>query len=107
MSTGIILSLLPWISRVGTPLRPIAEIAARAGIDGQYIEPYGRYKAKVDPALLRESQVRDGKLVLVTAITPNIIMSSSRAPLWESCCFALRVVANSTHLRKSFHFLFL
>ena len=54
-----------------TPLRPITEIAARAGIDENYIEPYGRYKAKIDPALLRESQARDGKLVLVTAITPT------------------------------------
>ena len=54
-----------------TALQPIARIAARAGIDEQYIEPYGRYKAKVDPALLRESQAQDGKLVLVTAITPT------------------------------------
>ena len=54
-----------------TPLRPITEIAARAGIDERCLEPYGRYKAKVDPALLRDTQAKDGKLVLVTAITPT------------------------------------
>ena len=52
-------------------LRPITEIAARAHVDEKYLEPYGRWKAKVDPALLRESDRKDGKLVLVTAITPT------------------------------------
>ncbi len=52
-------------------LRPIGEIAARAHVDERYLEQYGRYKAKVDPALLRESDRPDGKLVLVTAITPT------------------------------------
>ena len=52
-------------------LRPIAEIAARAHIDERYVEQYGRWKAKIDPALLRETEREDGKLVLVTAITPT------------------------------------
>ena len=52
-------------------LRPIGEIAARAHVDEKYLEQYGRYKAKVDPALLRESDRGNGKLVLVTAITPT------------------------------------
>ena len=52
-------------------MQPIAEIAARAHIDEKYLEPYGRYKAKIDPALLRESTRPDGKLILVTAITPT------------------------------------
>ena len=52
-------------------LRPIGEIAARAHVDEKYLEQYGRYKAKVDPALLRESNRENGKLVLVTAITPT------------------------------------
>ena len=52
-------------------LRPITEIAARAHVDEKYLEPYGRWKAKVDPALLRETDRKDGKLVLVTAITPT------------------------------------
>ncbi|MBQ7693376.1 MAG: formate--tetrahydrofolate ligase [Oscillospiraceae bacterium] len=52
-------------------LRPIAEIAARAHIDERYVEQYGRWKAKIDPALLRESERKDGKLILVTAITPT------------------------------------
>ena len=54
-----------------TPMKPITEIAARAGIDDKYIEQYGRYKAKIDYALLNESDRRDGKLILVTAITPT------------------------------------
>ena len=52
-------------------MQPIAEIAARAHIDDKYLEPYGRYKAKISPALLRDSQRPDGKLILVTAITPT------------------------------------
>ena len=50
---------------------PITEIAARAHVDEKYLEQYGRYKAKVDPALLRETKKEDGKLILVTAITPT------------------------------------
>ncbi len=52
-------------------LRPINEIAALAGIDEKFIEQYGRYKAKVDFALLEENRRPDGKLILVTAITPT------------------------------------
>ncbi len=54
-----------------TPMRPITEIAKTAGVDETYIEQYGRYKAKVDYALLNESTRLDGKLILVTAITPT------------------------------------
>ena len=52
-------------------MRPIFEIAKTAGIDEKYIEQYGRYKAKVDLSLLDEVKRPDGKLVLVTAITPT------------------------------------
>ena len=53
------------------PLRPIGEIAAKAHVDNKYLEPYGRYKAKIDLSLLKESTRPDGKLILVTAITPT------------------------------------
>ena len=52
-------------------MQPITEIAARAHVSDKYLEQYGRYKAKVDPALLRETDKKDGKLILVTAITPT------------------------------------
>lgn len=52
-------------------MKPISEIAAAAGIDEAYIEPYGRYKAKIDTALLKNSDRPNGKLILVTAITPT------------------------------------
>ena len=52
-------------------LRPITEIAATAGIDDMYLEQYGKYKAKIDTALLKETDAKDGKLILVTAITPT------------------------------------
>lgn len=52
-------------------MKPITEIAESAGIDEKYIEQYGRYKAKVDLSLLKECQRDEGKLVLVTAITPT------------------------------------
>ena len=52
--------------------QPIREIAAKAGIDEKYLEQYGNYKAKIDLSLLRDLSDRpDGKLILVTAITPT------------------------------------
>ncbi len=50
---------------------PITEIAKTAGIDDKYLEQYGKYKAKVDLSILKESEKADGKLILVTAITPT------------------------------------
>ena len=50
---------------------PITEIAKVAHVDEKYIEQYGRYKAKVDLSLLSETKKEDGKLILVTAITPT------------------------------------
>ncbi len=52
-------------------MRPIGEIAAKAHVDDKYIEQYGKYKAKIDLALLNETKREDGKLILVTAITPT------------------------------------
>lgn len=49
----------------------ISEIAKKAQIDDKYIEYYGRHKAKIDLSLLNESENKDGKLILVTAITPT------------------------------------
>jgi len=54
-----------------TPMRPITEIAKTAGVDAQYLEFYGNYKAKVDYRLLKENTNPDGKLILVTAINPT------------------------------------
>ncbi|MDT8267770.1 formate--tetrahydrofolate ligase, partial [Roseomonas sp. DSM 102946] len=56
------------IARAAT-LRPIAEIAARAGIPEEALEPHGRFKAKLDPARIPDSG-RTGALVLVTGISP-------------------------------------
>lgn len=52
-------------------MKNIAEIAKTAGIDDKYLEQYGKYKAKIDLSLLKESEKKDGKLILVTAITPT------------------------------------
>ncbi len=49
----------------------ILKIAQRAHIDEKYIEQYGRNKAKIDLSFLDEAQKEQGKLVLVTAITPT------------------------------------
>lgn len=51
--------------------RHITEIAKKAHIDEKYIEQYGNYKAKIDPKLLKETDRKNGKLILVTAITPT------------------------------------
>ena len=52
-------------------MKPIGEIARLAHVDEKYVEQYGRYKAKIDPALLEETDQKAGKLVLVTAMTPT------------------------------------
>ena len=52
-------------------MRPIYEIAAKAGIPEEYVEPYGKYKAKIDLAMMRDESRKNGRLVLVTAITPT------------------------------------
>ena len=52
-------------------MKPITEIARVAGVDDKYLEQYGKYKAKVDYKLLKESPRKNGKLILVTAITPT------------------------------------
>ncbi len=52
-------------------MQRITKIAEKAGIDDKYLEQYGNYKAKVDLSILKENQNKDGKLVLVTAITPT------------------------------------
>jgi formyltetrahydrofolate synthetase len=53
-------------------LRPIADVAADAGIEPDELEQYGRYKAKVDLSILERLADRpDGKLINVTAITPT------------------------------------
>lgn len=52
-------------------LKPITEIAKSAGIPEEYIENYGKYKAKIDPSVMKENRKKNGKLILVTAITPT------------------------------------
>ena len=55
-------------------MKKITDIAKLAGVKDEYLEQYGNYKAKVDYQLLFDMQKRnkkDGKLVLVTAITPT------------------------------------
>lgn len=52
-------------------MSPIQEIAAKAGITENYLEQYGKYKAKIDYNLIKDSDKKDGKLVLVTAINPT------------------------------------
>ena len=81
-------------------MKPIAEIAKTAGIDEKYLEQYGKYKAKVDYALLRESERKDGKLILVTAITPTpagegkttttIGLADGMRRIGKNCAVALR-----------------
>ena len=52
-------------------MKPITEIAAKAGIAPKYLEQYGNYKAKIDLSLMKETDKENGKLILVTAITPT------------------------------------
>ena len=78
----------------------ISEIAKKANIDESYIEYYGRHKAKIDLSLLSDSEKSDGKLILVTAITPTpagegkttttIGLADGLNALGENVCVALR-----------------
>ena len=52
-------------------MSPIENIAGKIGIDEQWLECYGKYKAKVDLGYLGDNKNADGKLILVTAITPT------------------------------------
>ena len=52
-------------------MEPITKVAERAGIPEEYLEQYGKYKAKIDYNFLKKSQNQDGKLILVTAINPT------------------------------------
>lgn len=53
-------------------MKPIAEVAAALGIDESYVEPYGKYKCKLDQELYRSlADKPDGRLILVTAINPT------------------------------------
>ena len=58
------------IAQEARPL-PITAIAEACGVDEAYLEQYGRYKAKIDNRFLKETARPDGRLVLVTAITPT------------------------------------
>ena len=55
----------------GCRMKPIQEIAKKAHVAEKHVEPYGWYKAKIDPALLNETDRKPGKLILVTAMTPT------------------------------------
>jgi len=78
----------------------ISEIAKKANIDEKYIEYYGRHKAKIDLSLFNESDKKDGKLILVTAITPTpagegkttttIGLADGLNALGKNVCVALR-----------------
>src|SRR2546426_8409784 len=52
-------------------LKPIEEIAARLFLPPQYLEPYGRFKAKIALEALSTAPPRPGKLILVSAINPT------------------------------------
>ncbi len=52
-------------------MKPISEIAKVAHVAEDYLEYYGKYKAKIDLSLLKDESRKNGKLILVTAITPT------------------------------------
>jgi len=81
-------------------MQPITKIAQKAGIDEKYLEQYGKYKAKIDLSLAKETDRPEGKLVLVTAITPTpagegkttttIGLADGMSRIGENVCVALR-----------------
>ena len=81
-------------------LRPIDDIAKKAGIKEEYLEHYGRYKAKVSLDALTDHADKKGKLILVTAITPTpagegkttttIGLADAMTRMGKQCAVALR-----------------
>lgn len=82
-------------------LLKIKDIAKKAGIKEEYIEPYGNYKAKINMDILKELDNKpNGKLVLVTAITPtkagegktttSIALADGLAKIKQKCMLVLR-----------------
>ena len=81
-------------------MKPIIEIAKTAGIPEDYLEQYGKYKAKIDLSLLKDSKKENGKLILVTAITPTpagegkttttIGLADGMKRIGKNVCVALR-----------------
>ncbi len=83
-----------------TQMAPVTEIAQKLGIEDRYLEQYGKYKAKIDYNLLKESDAPDGKLILVTAINPtpagegktttSVGLADGLARIGKKVCVALR-----------------
>lgn len=83
-----------------TQMQPITQIAKAAGIGEDYLEQYGKYKAKIDLSLLKDSKKENGKLILVTAITPTpagegkttttIGLADGMKRIGKNVCVALR-----------------
>ena len=81
-------------------MKNIREIAAKLDISEDCLEQYGKYKAKLDLSLLRDSKRKNGKLILVTAITPTaagegkttttIGLADGLSRLGKRCAVALR-----------------
>ena len=81
-------------------MQHISKIAEKLDICDEYIEQYGKYKAKIDYNLLKESKRDNGKLILVTAITPTaagegkttttIGLADGLTKIGKTCAVALR-----------------
>ena len=81
-------------------MKHINEIAAKLNISDDYLEQYGKYKAKVDYNLLSDREGKGGKLVLVTAINPTaagegkttttIGLADALTKIGKNCAVALR-----------------
>ena len=79
---------------------PITEVASSLNIADEYLELYGKHKAKINYSLLKHSPRADGKLILVTAITPTpagegkttttIGLADGMRRIGKSCAVALR-----------------
>ena len=74
------------IAQENTPLK-ITEVAKSLGIDEKYIEQYGNYKAKIDYNYLKDhADAPDGKLILVTAITPTPAGEGKTTKIGRASC---------------------
>ena len=67
-------------------MEPITAIAKRAHVDEKYIEQYGKYKAKIDPALLRDTDREDGRQLSLPRQLERA--RPPRPSVWRTACAA-------------------
>ena len=77
-------------------MKPITQIAAQLGLEEESVIPYGRYKAKIDHRLIHNAK-KQGKLILVTAISPTPAGEGKTTTPWEALFSEVHIPYPASH----------